>query len=317
MTTIPVSSHVRWIAASFLLLAPIVGSAAKPFTRVVAFGDSLSDPGNVFAVTGQHVVAPYDVIPGFPYAIGGNHFTNGKTWIEQLASTLSVPQTAKPALRAPGTFTNYAFGGATACPSISSEPTDLTAQVAMYLGDVSSSASAGALYVLWFGGDDLRYALAQPDFPASAGQIIGCALQSIADNMEALAAAGAKSFLVPNVANIGAAPAIAAFGPGAQAAASQLSVSFNAGLQDTLNGVQAQFPGIHIYRLDVFSLTNEVSALPQKFGLTDTTDTCLSFGVIAHAICAQPNKYLFWDGIHPTTAGHRIIAEAAAGVLPQ
>lgn len=301
----------------FLVLAatPSVSAQSQPvFDKVVVFGDSLSDPGNVFAVTGQHAVAPYEVIPAAPYAIGGNHFTNGKTWIEQLASILNVPQTADPATLEPGTFTNYAFGGATACASISPQPTDLTTQVAMYLSDVSNVASPGALYVVWFGGDDLRYVL---EHPASANEIIPCALTSIYNNLAALAAAGAKSFLVPGVGDVGAAPAIAAFGPVVKMEASELSMYFNYELQMTLSALQAQFPDIRIYPLDVFSLTNEVVDDPQKFGLSDTTDTCLTFDVIAHAICAQPNRYLFWDGIHPTTAGHRIIAEAAAQMLQQ
>jgi phospholipase/lecithinase/hemolysin len=25
-------------------------------------------------------------------------------------------------------------------------------------------------------------------------------------------------------------------------------------------------------------------------------------------MCAQPGQHFFWDGIHPTRAGHRIIA---------
>jgi phospholipase/lecithinase/hemolysin len=35
----------------------------------------------------------------------------------------------------------------------------------------------------------------------------------------------------------------------------------------------------------------------------------------AHAFCATPNKFLFWDGIHPTVAGHRILAERANAAL--
>jgi phospholipase/lecithinase/hemolysin len=33
------------------------------------------------------------------------------------------------------------------------------------------------------------------------------------------------------------------------------------------------------------------------------------------AICASPREYLFWDAIHPTASGHRILAAAALDTL--
>jgi len=41
----------------------------------------------------------------------------------------------------------------------------------------------------------------------------------------------------------------------------------------------------------------------------------VSFDVVMHAVCKHPNRYLFWDGAHPTKAGHRLIAEAALRLL--
>ena len=40
------------------------------FSQIYFFGDSLSDPGNIFALTGLIAKAPYDLIPSAPYAIG-------------------------------------------------------------------------------------------------------------------------------------------------------------------------------------------------------------------------------------------------------
>jgi phospholipase/lecithinase/hemolysin len=36
----------------------------------------------------------------------------------------------------------------------------------------------------------------------------------------------------------------------------------------------------------------------------------LRFGVIQNAVCEEPSDFLFWDGVHPTAAGHRIVARA-------
>lgn len=50
---------------------------------------------------------------------------------------------------------------------------------------------------------------------------------------------------------------------------------------------------------------------PQQIGLTDVSDTCIVPGVIVHAICRDPDDYLFWDGIHPTHTVHEFLARQA------
>jgi phospholipase/lecithinase/hemolysin len=32
--------------------------------------------------------------------------------------------------------------------------------------------------------------------------------------------------------------------------------------------------------------------------------------VMTHPVCTDPDRYLFWDGIHPTRAGHLLISFA-------
>lgn len=70
------------------------------------------------------------------------------------------------------------------------------------------------------------------------------------------------------------------------------------------------FPALNLVRFDLFALFNEVVAQPDEFGLRNATETCITPGVIVGAVCNHPKRYLFWDGIHPTSSGHRIIADA-------
>jgi phospholipase/lecithinase/hemolysin len=58
-------------------------------------------------------------------------------------------------------------------------------------------------------------------------------------------------------------------------------------------------------------LYQESTKKPAKFGLTNVTNTYLSNLVI----CDNPKKFLFWHGIHPTTAAHEIFAKAALKTL--
>src|SRR5689334_18069085 len=87
---------------------PVLADLPKPF---IVFGDSLSDSGNAFVILNTVTVPPFQsLVPAAPYARGGLHFSNGSTWIEQLALIDHANPSADPALRAPGVFSNYAVG---------------------------------------------------------------------------------------------------------------------------------------------------------------------------------------------------------------
>ncbi len=113
------------------MMAPAL---AAPPQDVTVFGDSLSDPGNVFALTGDVSNTPYDIIPSAPYAVGGHHFSNGKTWIEQRPTQRVNATSSGPAYQISGVFTNYAVGGARARPDAAGLiEADLSVQVQQYL----------------------------------------------------------------------------------------------------------------------------------------------------------------------------------------
>lgn len=298
-----------------LLLFPLASSAsAGDFAKLVIFGDSLSDPGNYFVAFGTVSHQPFVPIPEAPYAIGGHHFSNGATWAEQLASDLDRPTSGEPALRTPGVFTNYAVGRARARAGARAFPLyDLSTQVGLFLADFAGNASSDNLYVVWIGANDLDDALtalvSDPSGGTSAG-IIQAAVTAVAGNVQALWVAGARTFLIPNLPNLANTPAIRALGPHAQFAATQLTMAFNEALDHAVTALQG-LSHIQFIRLDINALFDAILTAPQAVDLTNVADSCLTFGVIGGAICATPNQYLFWDGIHPTEAGHDIIAAAA------
>ena len=303
-----------WLA--FVL--PVSPATAQALEQLVVFGDSLSDPGNHFIAFGQTSRAPFEEVPDFPYAIGGHHFSNGRTWVEQLAHDLHMPASAKPALRAPGVFTNYAVGRARARAGAPAFPYyDLGTQVGLFLVDFGGHAPGDALYVIWIGADDLGDALnalvSDPSGATSVG-IIQAAIGAVAGNIYGLWSVGARAFLIPGLPDLAITPAVRALGPGAEFAATQLAVAYNGGLDLALASLQG-LPQIQFVRLDVGALFTEVLAAPEAAGFTNVEDACLTFAVIKNAICEKPNRYLFWDGIHPTRAGHGVLADAARAAL--
>lgn len=305
--------------ALFLLHAPAFAQPSN-IDRVVTFGASLSDPGNAFRWLSENPdcgtflsVPPYDdLVPNGPYARGGHHFSNGDTWIEQLARDLALDQNAQPAFRsADMKATNYAVGGARA---VSGFPCrfNLPDQVGAYL-DEFPHTSASTLVVIEIGGNDVRDALVAAGAGHDPVPYIQNALASLAANISRLYSNGARRFLLLNVPDVGKTPAVRMLGPVAVAAAGALSQAYNIGLAFAVQGLGA-LPDIDLRVLDVYTLLNNVVASPDGYGFVNVTDACITPGEPPFA-CNKPDMYAFWDGIHPTEALHALVAQQALTVI--
>jgi len=298
----PFHSSRRLLAAVPFALAALVAAPvaeAGPFSSLVVFGDSLSDDGNNFAAglfnPGQ-VVTGNSYIPSFTY--GSHVYSNGPVWATDFAVKIGVPLTAS----ATG-GTDYAYGGATTGPNPSAFPFSLLTQTSAYLSSTGNVASADALYVVAGGGNNARAALAAISAaadPNAAPGIIAAAAASFAADIgsivDSLQAAGAKHIIVWDTPNLGTAPAVVA--GGGAALGSFLAATMNSALSLRLTGEAG------VSTFDIFGLGTTFAANPGAFGFTNATDAC---GAVANADCS---KYIYWDGIHPTAAGHAAIADA-------
>jgi phospholipase/lecithinase/hemolysin len=290
--------------------------AQTTLSGMVVFGASLSDPGNAFALTGQQCTPPYSsldlqLIPPAPYAKGGHHFSNGPTWIEQLAQSLGFSSFASPAFQSNGAkAANYAIGGARA--RTVSSGASLSDEVGAFLQDVGGAAPSDALYVIEFGGNDLRDALVSiimTGDPGAATPILQDALTAISDNIQALYGSGARNFFVWNAPNIGRAPAIRMLPSGVDTIAEMLSGSFNIGLDAVLSGLDA-LPGIKTMSFDANGVLEDLVDHPEAFGLSSVDQACVMPNTQPYE-CKNPDEFLFWDGIHPTRVVHTILAQRA------
>lgn len=256
---------------------------AVSFSELYVFGDSLSDTGNLFELTGGSTP------PSPPYFQG--RFSNGPVWVEYLADDLELP--CNPS-------TNFAFGGATA--SGGTPVPDLLEQVALFQGALGGgSADPNALYIVWAGANDYnRGGVSNPTVPVGG----------IADAIATLAGLGAQQFLVGNLPDLGALPE-ARLRPGVTPEElNLLTQAHNQTLANTLGDLNRN-PGIDATLLDINALFREVSARPSEFGFTNTTDACLG----PTGLCDKPENFLFWDGVHPTTTAHETVAHFAGDTL--
>jgi phospholipase/lecithinase/hemolysin len=315
------STFPRWAflaSLALVLAAPGWAAAQSRFSGIVVFGTSLSDPGNAFVLVGDAAIPPDFtlnplLIPSAPYAKGGHHFSNGPTWVEQFGSSVALGASVQAALRSadPG-VTNFAVGAARAYND--GINFNLTRQVDTFLLRSGGIASPQALYVIEMGSNDIRDSFQVYAAGGNGGPVLQAALGAIAENVQRLYLAGAREFLVWAAPNVALTPAIRTLGPAAGALATSVTQAFNGGLAQLVAQLGFALPGINVARLDAYRLLNEIVSDAAAFQLTNVTKACLTPNVVPFT-CKAAESFLFWDGIHPTQAGHAILAREAEQVL--
>jgi phospholipase/lecithinase/hemolysin len=312
------SLHVFASCLILVLVAPASAGAQSRFQGFVVFGTSLSDPGNAFALHGEASTPPDFslnplLIPSSPYAAGGHHFSNGATWIELYARSVALSQSTRPALATTSpSVTNFAVGAARSYEDGINY--NLARQVQTFLDRSGGSAASDHLYVIEMGSNDIRDSFQVYAAGGNGGVILQLALASIAANLQTLYAAGAREFLVWVAPNVALTPAIGSFGPAAGALATAVTQAFNNGLNQVVTQLSFALPGASFRRLDAWRLLNDINSDPSAFGFANVTTACVTPNLQPFT-CQQPDEYLFWDGIHPTKAGHEWLAREAAAVV--
>lgn len=321
---IPSTRFLCLALASLTLFAPNLSAQSVPaFTQVIVFGDSLSDDGNIRHRLEEEAFISY---PGGEFNYSDGRFTNSSdtdpnsgtyagTWHEQLALTFLGLSAATNSLDG---GTDYAFGGATTesgtrevtvisnpDPFVGGDFTvtidNLGKQVDDYLA--ANTVDPAALYIVWGGGNDL--------FDDDSAENVTATAQRVAGLVEQLARAGAVYILTPNVPPLGLVPNYKD-DPEQAAALNAASADYrdelNAELDASIATLASESISITLYRLDIYGLFYRLAANPEDYGFVNISDSSQGESV-------DPDEYLFWDDIHPTTAGHYQIAVAAFNLL--
>ena len=327
------------------LLAPGLAGAdfQRPFDRIVVFGDSLSDSGNLHALgplfgldapgspsnnwsmnTPEELVT---LVPGQAYI--SRRLSNGPTWVELLGTAVGLGANVRPVFEDQADLRrfNFAVAGATAANPRNfpaGNPLHLGGQVDAFLARAFAANGTGTtsdtLYVIAIGGNDVR---AVGEF---GPQVLADTLAALEQAIRRLYQVGGKNFLIWNIPDLGATPAFRRIengvpllgvppSPGTIQGIRALVGGYNAALAARLHllstaaELDGGLPGAAFIHFDTFATLTEVRRHPRRYGLTNVDDACIRiipFFPVPSA-CEQPDRHLFWDGIHPTRAGHAII----------
>ncbi len=250
---------------------------AQNISQIYVFGDSLSDTGKVYQATNK------ENPPSPPYFQG--RYSNGPVWVEYLAPKLNL--TFNP-------NNNFAYGGAKTGDS-QTLPPGVLAQIETFKAS-NPNRDRNALYIIWAGANDYLGGATNTTIP----------INNLTLAVKSLAAIGAKNILVVNLPDLGNLPGTRT--TERSQSLNNLTKKHNVELAASLNRLSQQLSGgIDITYLDVNQLFNQVIKSPEKFGFANVTQACLNQG----NVCNNPDQYLFWDDIHPSTAAHKLLVDLA------
>lgn len=279
----------RFILAVVAVLAAslaVPGSAATlGFGGLYAFGDSLTDNGNVYSWTGG------EIPKSPPYWKG--RFAEGPNWYDLVAAVF----------RAEGAETrNYAFGGAMAITDYDLIP-DLHNQRRTFQNSIKPKKNS--LAALWAGGNDVMARVGK----SNVASVARSAADEVVRAVSSLLSNGVKSALVFNLGDLAEIPRYVNASKSTRESATKGTIAYNNRLASGLAGLRAK--GMTIFEMDVFGFFKEVVADPRAFGIENLMKPCIVDDK-ARCTAAEMAVSAFIDRIHPGATLH---AHLAARVL--
>lgn len=284
-----------------ILLITVCHAYSMEFKNIVVFGDSLSDNGNFFALNGSYPPAPY-------YQ---GRFSDGPVWFEYLTKDLGVS----------GLALDYAHGGAMTGNSNVSDDIENSIEFPGFSDEVDAYLSVAAtsraypggfampedtLFIIWIGANDFW----NVSDPADALAKINVAASNVQSAMSKLIDAGASKFLIFTLPDLGKTPDFNK-NQVTSAQGTQIATGYNQAIGQAIAGTKAVYPNITIEEVDSFAMLSGFTDNAATLGLINTTDSKFnkSDGTVAEG------NYLFWDGVHPTTFTHKLIAKNIEAVI--
>lgn len=308
---------------------------ANKIDRVVMFGDSLSDNGNLYAMTFHYVPKASGYFQG--------RFSNGLAWVEYLAQALGLDETDRDEL------INYAYGNAWAEPSEFSKMwmpiPDLTTQVNAYiLLERPGRNISHHLFVIWIGGNDYLGVGESPEIGRDDPEFATTnTVKYIESQTVALIKTGAKNILIMNMPDLSKTPYAGYMKPGYAKNEAELVKLHNQKLAAMVGYLSKRYPNVKIVLFDVNYYVEDATNYPEKYKLKNVTQACFSgkyyfsaegrkkeldllnqFGkgdYLSPALqdaygaddketkCDNPDQYLYWDRVHPTAKMNKLLSE--------
>ena len=282
-------------ADNFLSFNYTIWTNDKPkkqgINKIISFGDSLSDTGNVFNLTEWTFPHPHSWFIG--------HFSNGFLWTEYLAQAKGIP------------LYNWAVGVAAGTDEYKVIQ-GISSQIKSYIHYMQMAKNYSAkntLFTLEFGLNDFMNYNRKP---ADVRKDLDSALTLLTQ-------AGATNIILMLLPDSTRTPQFKYATKEKKQRVHDEILAFNTYIKEQITVYQKI--GINIVPFDVFTLLEKLIATPKEYGFVNTTDACLNinrssifdyfFPHTTTKACQElgSDKFVFWGVTHPSTLAHKYFAD--------
>lgn len=273
------------------------GVSSDGFTWAKRYVDEFGDSGANLSYRSARATTNSDGPPDLAAQItGGPTFNTSFTFNENEPDQFTIS----------GTASRYADGGG-GLTSRLIDPTERELVAIVIGGNDFLDTSRDLIFQTLVAFETGTAAPTQQDVEAALGALVSTTLTSVMTGIGNIIAAGVEDLVVVNMPDFSAIPQFTAdtgnpllnglfqqTGAALGAAAAQYNALLSLQLQ--------ALDGVNVTEIDIFSLLTD-SELLSAAGITNQTDGCTSAGVTS---CED---FLYFDGIHPTAAGHALVGD--------
>jgi outer membrane lipase/esterase len=269
------------------------------YTQIFAFGDSMSDTGNLFKMTEEMTQSGMPAAPSYK-----GRFSNGVVALEVMANQLRLP------------MTNYSFSGAQTghgnlLPFWSWQKGTLF-QIEEFHRTLAKQGigrnDPEALYFVWAGPNDFFEGLNMYSSYTAKN-----AANNLLKGIRMLYGRGSRHFLVPLMPDFSLTPQSAEFNRQDKSytpATLRRAEEFKAEMLKMLANARREMPDIDLRTFDSMTFLRTEMANARARGV-NVTEACYNGKLVGRevikTVCDDPDNYLFWDKNHPTDAASRVL----------
>ncbi|MBU2899104.1 SGNH/GDSL hydrolase family protein [Vibrio hepatarius] len=322
---------------------------AGDFTQISVFGDSLSDCGNKFAVSHQFNSATEGALlasTSVPNWQG--RASNGWVWTEYLAQLLELPPLSPARIEINTDIhveklnekisyfihlksqkgNNWSVGGAMALPGNFNNLSKGEGVLSFTGGNILPNSSAqisnrinekgffdkGTIVTYMLGTNNMWYSL-YGDLDQTGPQ----AAKLAASDINHLIQYHAETIVIANIPDLSDAPWLR----DKAHKADEFINSFNRILKERVRLIEQANPSKNIIYVDAYAFYKKIKNEVLDSGVYEDKELNIkitnikdaSFQVEKGKVIGNPEQFLYWDGIHPTTNIHKLYAKYVANAI--